>query len=135
MWLHGSIIFLNQSNQELWNFYAALPGWIELLAKELRKPWPMKLGNENFVLSFLQVWVTKESSVLEKKVTEKLCLATLMSKSVATRQIEVKMSTLFISFNKRFKGTAIVDSQKDIGTRQSEVEMSTPFISLFDRRF
>ena len=48
---------------------------------------------------------------------------------MATRQIEVKMSTLFISFDKRFKGTGIVDSQKDIGTRQSEVEMSTPFIS------
>ena len=49
--------------------------------------------------------------------------APLISKSMATRQIEVKMSTLFISFNKRFKGTAIVDSQKDIGTRQSEVEI------------
>ena len=53
---------------------------------------------------------------------------------MATRLIEVKMSTFFNSFDRRFEVKAIVNSQKDIAIRQSEVEMSTPFIS-FDGRF
>ena len=64
----------------------------------------------------------------------KNCLTTCIGKDMATRLIEVKMSTFFNSFDRRFEVKAIVNSQKDIAIRQSEVEMSTPFIS-FDGRF